>query len=182
MSYVRGKTRYNKQGKATTYYYLVEGVRDGTRVRQRVIKYLGKDVPDKAVSVASERVEAPVEAPVEGVVVRGHRFEGGVWNKKRDFCRENVNNIPDGHNGVYWLYDKDGVCLWVGSGVDVKKRLLRHLGASSFSDTSGSHATRPELKNASAFKVVPCLDVDEMRDKERDHLNEGLYNRRRVND
>jgi len=36
MAYVRAKKRGDK-----TYYYLVEGRREGDRVRQRVLKYLG---------------------------------------------------------------------------------------------------------------------------------------------
>jgi hypothetical protein len=42
MSYVRAKRRGNR-----TYYYLVESKREGKRVRQRVIRYLGTEVPTK---------------------------------------------------------------------------------------------------------------------------------------
>ena len=40
MTYVRTKTI-----KGQTYYYLVESHREGDKVRQRVIKYLGKEKP-----------------------------------------------------------------------------------------------------------------------------------------
>ena len=40
MTYVRAKTI-----KGQIYYYLVESQREGDKVRQRVIKYLGKERP-----------------------------------------------------------------------------------------------------------------------------------------
>lgn len=46
--YIRAKTipRKSKSGVTYhTYYYLVEGVRQGNRVKQKVIKYLGKHAP-----------------------------------------------------------------------------------------------------------------------------------------
>jgi hypothetical protein len=42
MSFVR-----TKQIKNRTYYYLVESKRDGKKVRQKVIKYLGAEPPTK---------------------------------------------------------------------------------------------------------------------------------------
>lgn len=42
MSYVRAKRRGNK-----IYYYLVESKREGRRVRQRIIRYLGTEMPTK---------------------------------------------------------------------------------------------------------------------------------------
>ena len=40
MSYVRSKTVHGNE-----YLYLVESVREGPRVRQRVLRYLGKRTP-----------------------------------------------------------------------------------------------------------------------------------------
>jgi hypothetical protein len=42
MAFVRTKRIKNK-----TYYYLVESRREGNKVRQRVIKYLGTEMPTK---------------------------------------------------------------------------------------------------------------------------------------
>jgi hypothetical protein len=42
MSYVRAKRRGNR-----TYYYLVESKREGRRVRQQIIRYLGTKPPTK---------------------------------------------------------------------------------------------------------------------------------------
>lgn len=42
MAFVRAK----KHGKRT-YYYLVESYREEGRMRQRIIKYLGKEVPEE---------------------------------------------------------------------------------------------------------------------------------------
>ena len=40
MPFVRTKKIYGQ-----TYYYLVQNVREGSKVRQKVLKYLGKDKP-----------------------------------------------------------------------------------------------------------------------------------------
>jgi len=42
MAFIRVKRRGNRE-----YYYLVEGKRDGNKVRQKVIKYLGTELPTK---------------------------------------------------------------------------------------------------------------------------------------
>jgi len=42
MAFVRTKRKGNR-----TYYYLVESKREGTKVRQKVIKYLGTEPPTK---------------------------------------------------------------------------------------------------------------------------------------
>ncbi len=42
MAFVRAKQREGR-----TYYYLVESKREGTKVRQKVIKYLGVQRPTK---------------------------------------------------------------------------------------------------------------------------------------
>jgi hypothetical protein len=42
MAYVRAKRRGDK-----TYYYLVESKREGKRVRQQIIRYLGTKLPTK---------------------------------------------------------------------------------------------------------------------------------------
>ena len=42
MAFVRTKRIKNK-----TYYYLVESKREGNKIRQRVIKYLGAEMPTK---------------------------------------------------------------------------------------------------------------------------------------
>jgi len=42
MAFVR-----TKKIKGGTYYYLVESIREGKRVRQKVIKYLGTKAPTK---------------------------------------------------------------------------------------------------------------------------------------
>ena len=47
MAFVRAKRQGNR-----TYYYLVESRREGNKVRQKVIKYLGSEMPTK------EQVEA----------------------------------------------------------------------------------------------------------------------------
>ena len=41
MSYIRSITRILKDGTERKYYYRVEGYREGGKVRQRVIEYLG---------------------------------------------------------------------------------------------------------------------------------------------
>ena len=42
MVFVRGKQQGNR-----TYYYLVENHREGNKVKQKVIKYLGAQMPTK---------------------------------------------------------------------------------------------------------------------------------------
>ncbi len=42
MTFVRTKRKGNR-----TYYYLVESKREGNKVRQKVIKYLGAETPTK---------------------------------------------------------------------------------------------------------------------------------------
>ncbi len=42
MAFVRSKRKGNR-----TYYYLVESRREGNKVRQKVIKYLGAEMPTK---------------------------------------------------------------------------------------------------------------------------------------
>ena len=42
MAFIRVKRHGNRE-----YYYLVEGKRDGNKVRQKVIKYLGTELPTK---------------------------------------------------------------------------------------------------------------------------------------
>jgi len=42
VTFVRTKRKGNK-----IYYYLVENKRDGKKVRQKVIKYLGTELPTK---------------------------------------------------------------------------------------------------------------------------------------
>ena len=42
MAFVRAKRQGNR-----TYYYLVENHRDGKKVRQKVIKYLGTEMPSR---------------------------------------------------------------------------------------------------------------------------------------
>ncbi len=42
MAFVRAKRQGNR-----TYYYLVENHRDGKKVRQKVIKYLGTEMPGR---------------------------------------------------------------------------------------------------------------------------------------
>lgn len=42
MAYIRTKTREGKEG-VLTYYYLVEGKRIDGKVKQKIIKYLGKN-------------------------------------------------------------------------------------------------------------------------------------------
>lgn len=42
MAFVRAKRKGNR-----TYYYLVESKREGSKVRQKVIKYLGAEMPTK---------------------------------------------------------------------------------------------------------------------------------------
>ncbi len=36
-----------KRVKGMEYYYLVKSIRDGNVVRQKVVKYLGSDLPDR---------------------------------------------------------------------------------------------------------------------------------------
>jgi hypothetical protein len=52
MAFVRTKRIKNK-----TYYYLVESKREGNKVRQKVIKYLGTEMPTK------EQIEAMRREP-----------------------------------------------------------------------------------------------------------------------
>jgi len=42
MAFIRVKRRGTRE-----YYYLVEGKREGKKVRQKVIKYLGTEAPTK---------------------------------------------------------------------------------------------------------------------------------------
>ena len=42
MAFVRTKRKGNR-----TYYYLVESKREGKKVRQKVVKYLGTQMPTK---------------------------------------------------------------------------------------------------------------------------------------
>lgn len=36
-----------KNGKTATYYYLAESYREGKQVKQKIIKYLGKEIPEE---------------------------------------------------------------------------------------------------------------------------------------
>jgi len=42
MAFIRSKRKGSR-----TYYYLVESKREGNKVRQKVIKYLGAEMPTK---------------------------------------------------------------------------------------------------------------------------------------
>ena len=52
MAFIRSKRKGNR-----VYYYLVENRREGKKVRQKVIKYLGTEPPTKeqALSMRKER-------------------------------------------------------------------------------------------------------------------------------
>ena len=50
MAFVRTKRKGNR-----TYYYLVESKREGNKVRQKVIKYLGVEMPTKELLEALRR-------------------------------------------------------------------------------------------------------------------------------
>ena len=59
MAFVRTKKQGNK-----IYYYLVESKRDGKKVRQKVIKYLGTELSTK------EQIEIMRRGKDEGSIVR----------------------------------------------------------------------------------------------------------------
>jgi len=49
MAFIRAKRKGNR-----TYYYLVENRREGKRVRQKVLKYLGNSIPEDIESIKRE--------------------------------------------------------------------------------------------------------------------------------
>lgn len=56
MAFIRVKRRGTRQ-----YYYLVEGKREGKKVRQKVIKYLGTEPPTKEQIDTIRREQKPDE-------------------------------------------------------------------------------------------------------------------------
>jgi len=78
MSYIRSKKRKIKSGKEYTFYYLVESKRDGDKISQKVLKYLGKNKPNKKelevlkkqvkLEQLSEKGKAPTEKKTKKVV------------------------------------------------------------------------------------------------------------------
>ena len=59
MAFIRSKRKGNR-----IYYYFVESKREGSKVRQRVIKYLGTEMPTK------EQVEAMTGGSNESSILR----------------------------------------------------------------------------------------------------------------
>ncbi|MFQ5330451.1 MAG: hypothetical protein ACE5D4_10780, partial [Thermodesulfobacteriota bacterium] len=51
MSFVRKKSRRLKSGEMQDYYYLVENYWEGGKVRQRVLKYMGKSPQAREISL-----------------------------------------------------------------------------------------------------------------------------------
>ncbi len=64
MAYVREKKVPGKDGKSYRYYQLVEGVRVDGKVRQRVIKHLGKH-DSKAAAIQAAGLSPPAVVPKE---------------------------------------------------------------------------------------------------------------------
>ena len=60
MTYVRAKTRKGKTGNLT-YYYLVEGKRINGKMKQKVIKYLGKNPDAVVVELDKMQTKAVIE-------------------------------------------------------------------------------------------------------------------------
>ena len=56
MSYIRKFKRKNKDGSIKTYYAEVEGIREGSKVRQRYIRGLGTD-PNTLNNIPLEKVQ-----------------------------------------------------------------------------------------------------------------------------
>jgi len=56
MSYIREFKRKNKDGSVKTYYAEVEGIREGSKVRQRYIRGLGTD-PNSLDNIPLNRVQ-----------------------------------------------------------------------------------------------------------------------------
>ena len=63
MSFIYGKKRVLKNGKERTYYYRVENYREGGRVRQRVLEYLGTN-PNRL----SMNIDAATAAKVASIL------------------------------------------------------------------------------------------------------------------
>lgn len=67
MSYLRSKKRRLKDGKTQDYWYRVEGIREGGKVRQKVVEYLGTNPQTRTVPL-----DPALAARVALALIEGH--------------------------------------------------------------------------------------------------------------
>ena len=66
MSYLRSKKRRLKDGKTQEYWYRVEGIREGGKVRQKVVEYLGTNPQARTVPLDPALAARVALALIEG--------------------------------------------------------------------------------------------------------------------
>ena len=79
MSFTRGITRKLKDGTERTYYYRVEGFREGGKVRQRMVEYLGTS-PNRR----TFPLDPALAARVALALLEGKPSPTVVWDRLKD--------------------------------------------------------------------------------------------------
>lgn len=59
-------------------------------------------------------------------------MEGKVHKKRLYLNRENLYNLPD-ESGVYFLYQRGNILVYIGKAASLKKRVIQHDGEKGFS-------------------------------------------------
>ena len=59
-------------------------------------------------------------------------MESKVYKKRFYLERESMSNLPD-ESGVYFLYQRGNVLVYIGKAASLKKRVLQHDGEKGFS-------------------------------------------------
>lgn len=59
-------------------------------------------------------------------------MESKVHKKRLYLKRENLSNLPD-ESGVYFLYQRGNILVYIGKAASLKKRVIQHDGEKGFS-------------------------------------------------
>ncbi len=87
MSFVRKKSRILKSGEVRDYYYLVENYWEAGKVRQRVLKYLGK---------SPQAREIPLDPKLAGQLAQGLMASDISEPEVRDLLEKLGISVPPG--------------------------------------------------------------------------------------
>jgi len=79
MPFIRGITRRLKDGTKRTYYYRVEGFREGGKVRQRMVEYLGTNPHRRTIPL-----DPALAARVALALLEGKPSPTVVWERLKD--------------------------------------------------------------------------------------------------
>lgn len=144
MAYVR-----SKRIKGHTYYYLVEGYRDGTKVKQRVLEYLGSAAPTakqiakaKAAHASNKKTRKPQHKPKdEWQVVRDNIYD--IYHALSLEVRHNIRqNSGVSGSVVIRDYIPVAVCLKKTPDIDTMIHELGHV--IDYKVRNRSHVLREE--------------------------------------